>query len=285
MVLRKIFFVVRPIGWSVLLLFLAATLVQMGVGFFVPGFDILASKDLGKIIFTTLVFGALGFFVYQQPSEFRTAWVARNFTFLKECAAFKIFAQCFVFFFFLHALFLGICYGTGHAALQSVTAPNLLKFAGQLLFGFGATFMLALTEEIMFRGTFFPYFSQWLRPITATLVTSLCFMIVHFLPNPVAQLRNEWPIGLGLFLLGFMLNLIFIKAGTMYANIGTHAGLVYVKVILRKIRFLAFAPAATLPWLLHPDLRQAPLVHILFGCIIIGLVINMRNKLFIYPKN
>ena len=145
--------------------------------------------------------------------------------------------------------------------------------------------MLALTEEIMFRGTLFPYFVQWLRPITAVFVTSLCFMIVHFLPNPVMQLYTDWPIGLGLFLLGFMLNLIFIKTGTMYANIGTHAGLVYVKVILRKMRFLVFAPAADLPWLLNADLRQAPLVHLFFGCIIIGLIINMHDRLFITHKN
>jgi membrane protease YdiL (CAAX protease family) len=285
MVLRKIFFVVRPIGWSVLLLFLTAIIAQTVIGFFMPGFNILASKDLGKIIFTILVFGALGFFVTQQPPEFRATWIRKNILFLKQWAAFKVFVQCFMFFFFLHVLFLAICYGTGYATLQSVKTPNLLKLIGQLLFGFCATFMLALTEEIMFRGSFFPYFSQWLRPITAAFVTSLCFMIVHFLPNPVTQLRNEWPIGIGLFLLGFMLNLIFIKANTMYANIGTHAGLVYVKVILRKIRFFAFAPAATLPWLLHPDLRQAPLVHIIFGFIIIGLVINMHKKVFISPKN
>jgi membrane protease YdiL (CAAX protease family) len=284
MVVQKVFLAIRPVVLSALLLFVTANTAQNLITLFIPSFDILASKDLGKIVFTTLVFISLGFFVWLQSASFRFAWIKRNFGFLGNRAELTRFAQFFTLFFTLHALFLGICFALGFAHLQPAHITNFYKLAGQLLFGFCATFMLAYTEEVMFRGTLFPYFSQWLRPITAAFVTSLAFMIVHFLPNPLAQLLNDCPTGLGLFSLGFMLNLIFIKMGTMYANIGTHAGLVFVKVVLRKIRFLVFAPIATLPWLLHSDLRQAPLVHILFWCISVGLVVNLRKIIFAPPQ-
>ncbi len=183
----------------------------------------------------------------------------------------------------LHALLLGSCYFYGLGSLQTIADVSIIKIIGQLLFGFLATFMLALTEEIMFRGTLYPYFAHWLRPITAVFVTSLSFMLVHFFPSPVAQIQRDLPIAIGLFLLGFMLNLIFITAGSMYANIGTHAGLVYVKVILRKARFFVLASTNTLPWFLHTDLRQAPIVHALFGLIIVGLIVHKRDVLFAKP--
>lgn len=284
MVVQKVFLVVRPVVLSALLLFVTAYSAQNLIALFIPSFDILASKDLGKIVFTILVFISLGFFVRVQPAPFRFAWVKRNFGFLGNRAELTRFAQFFTLFFALHALFLGICFALGFAHLQPVTIPSFYKLSGKLLFGFCATFMLAYTEEVMFRGTLFPYFSQWLRPINAAFTTSLSFMLVHFLPYPWTQIPNDAATAFGLFSLGFMLNLIFIKIGTMYANIGTHAGLVFVKVVLRKIRFLVFAPAATLPWMLHSDLRQAPLVHILFWCISIGLVFNMRKTIFVAKK-
>lgn len=283
MVVQRFLKIVRPIVVSALLLFGAATVLQYGIAAIIPSFNILASKDLGKIIFTLLVFGALGIFVYQQPTAFRKDWVERNFLFLSNRRGVKIFGRCFVLFFALHALLLGMCYWAGVVSFLTVENIHIIHLLGKIIFGFGATFMLAFTEEIMFRGTIYPYLAQWLRPLTAVLFTSLAFMIVHFLPNPVVQLAQDWPIAIGLFLLGFMLNLIFIKAGTMYANMGTHAGLVFVKVILRKIRFIAFAPLTALPWFLHSDLRQAPLVHLLFGLIIIGLCINMKRLLLKRP--
>lgn len=283
MVVQRFLKIVRPILVSALLLFAAANVLQYGIAAIIPSFNILASKDLGKIIFTLLVFGALGVFVYQQPPSFRKDWVKRNFLFLSSHHGLQIFFRCFLLFFTLHALFLGACYWAGVASFLPIGDISIISLTGKLLFGFAATFMLAFTEEIMFRGTIYPYLTQWLRPLTAVLFTSLAFMIVHFLPNPVVQLAHDWPIAIGLFLLGFMLNLIFIKAGTMYANMGTHAGLVFVKVILRKIRFIAFAPLNSLPWFLHSDLRQAPLVHLLFGLIIVGLCINMKTVLFKRP--
>jgi membrane protease YdiL (CAAX protease family) len=252
---------------------------QLCLGTVLPDFDILASKDLGKIVFTLLVFAALGIFVAQQPLEFRLAWRVRNFLFLWSTRGLTIFAKYFGIFFVLHALLLAVFYWCGVAQLHADVTCTL-KTWGQLLFGFGATFMLAYTEEVMFRGTVFPYLVQFLRPIVAVFFTALAFMTVHFLPNPLGQVWRDPAIALGLFLLGFMLNLIFIAAETMYANIGAHAGLVFVKVILRKVRFLTIAAAPSLPWFLHHDLRQAPLIYLLFTCVIVGLVVWQHKKLF-----
>lgn len=283
MVAQRFFKIVRPIFVSALLLFCAAVLVQYCVTFFIPSFDILASKDMGKIVFTLLIFGSLSIFILQQTSKFQHRWWLRNIHFLYDRTQLHLFWRCFVTFFMLHALLLGSCYFYGLGSLQTIADVSIIKIIGQLLFGFLATFMLALTEEIMFRGTLYPYFAHWLRPITAVFVTSLSFMLVHFFPSPVAQIQRDLPIAIGLFLLGFMLNLIFITAGSMYANIGTHAGLVYVKVILRKARFFVLASTNTLPWFLHTDLRQAPIVHALFGLIIVGLIVHKRDVLFAKP--
>lgn len=244
-----------------------------------PGFDILASKDFGKVVFTLLVFVALAIFVGYQPSEFASNWRERNFGFLIQKKGAILFAKVFGIFFSLHVLLLAAFYWVGVASFCSDVFISLKAF-GQIIFGFFVTFMLAYTEEVIFRGTVFPYLIQFVRPILAVFFTSIMFMIAHFLPNPVVQLAQDPAIAIGLFLLGFMLNLIFIAAGTMYANIGAHAGLVFVKVILRKVRFLVIAAVPTLPWFLHQDLRQAPLVHGLFLVVILGLIVWLRKILF-----
>lgn len=276
---RKIFLRIRPIVFSALFLFITAWLAQISLSRTISGFDILASKDLGKIVFTLLVFAALGIFVAQQPSAFVCNWRKQNFGFLTQKKGAILFAKVFTIFFSLHALLLASFY-LGGVAYFSPSAFFSLKAFGQIVFGFFVTFMLAYTEEVMFRGTVFPYLLQFVRPIVAIFFTALMFMIAHFLPNPLIQLARDPAIAFGLFLLGFMLNLIFVAAGTMYANIGAHAGLVFVKVILRKVRFLVISTAPTLPWFLHHDLRQAPLVHGLFLLVIIGLMVWYRKILF-----
>ena len=276
MVAQKISTIVRPIVISVLLLFITATLTQYLFSLFIPSFNILASKDLGKVVFTLLVFVSLGSFVWQQPKLFQQQWLERNVYFLSSRQGLTIFTRYFLVFFVLHTLFLLTCYFCGVGFFQASLMSNGWKISGKIIFGFFVTFLLALTEEIMFRGTFYPYFVQFVRPLGAVTLTSLFFMTVHFLPNPLLQLWQNLPTAIGLFLLGFMLNLIFISTKSMYANIGTHAGLVFVKVILRKITFFNFAPA--LPWFLHSDLRQAPLVHLLFAGISISLIIKLTFR-------
>ncbi len=270
----------RPILKSASL-FLGTTLVvHYGVQFFFPAssFFILASKDLGKIVFTLLAFGALAHFVHQQSKTFRTAWLKRNFYFLGDGAGLRRFAAFFLLFFGAHVAFLALCSVLGFASLQGVAVPSTLALTGKLIFGFFVTFLLALTEEIIFRGTFFYHFKRWMSELNAVLLTSLFFMTVHFLPNPIMQIYHDWHTALGLFLLGTLLNLINIKWGTMYANIGCHAGLVFVKVVLRKIRFFAFVSPSLLPWFLHADLRQAPIVHFFFAIISLSIIFSLRRE-------
>jgi membrane protease YdiL (CAAX protease family) len=128
--------------------------------------------------------------------------------------------------------------------------------------------MLAWTEELIFRGTIFPYFEQFYSTIPSIVLTSLIFMLVHNLKNPLMLLSCDWKLGLGLFLLGVLLNQIFVITRKLYAGMGVHAGLVFVKVVLRRIPFLSSVP----------DLRQSYLVHILFLFTIVTLFFVYRKK-------
>jgi hypothetical protein len=59
---------------------------------------------------------------------------------------------------------------------------------------------------------------------------------------------------------------------------GAHAGLVFVKVALRRAPLIIFSQH--LPWWVHSDLRQSVLVHAFFMIIIILLLILYRGILF-----
>jgi hypothetical protein len=105
-------------------------------------------------------------------------------------------------------------------------------------------------------------------------------MLCHDLTNPLNLITKDWKLGLGLFLLGMMLNIIFVITQKLYTGMGAHAGLVFVKVILRRARFLVFLPAAQLPCWVNPDLRQSVLIHIMFVAVNIGLIIRYRKIFF-----
>lgn len=64
---------------------------------------------------------------------------------------------------------------------------------------------------------------------------------------------------------------------------GIHAGLVFVKVILRRLPLIGYLPEEQWQWWFAQDLRQAPLVHILFAIIILTLIIIYRKKLRTQP--
>ena len=59
---------------------------------------------------------------------------------------------------------------------------------------------------------------------------------------------------------------------------GAHAGLVFVKVALRRIPCLVYLPV--LPFWLHIDLRQSHLVHVFFIGIIGIVMVRYRAVLF-----
>ena len=190
------------------------------------------------------------------------------------------FTRYFLIFFSIHAFILFILYLTGFILYNPSWGNLSVALLAKTLFGLFVVFMLAWTEELIFRGTIYPYFAQFYKPIPSMLITSTIFMLVHNLTNPLALVTSEWRLGLGLFLLGLFLNQIFVITKKLYTGMGVHAGLVFVKVVLRRAPFLVFIAQSEWPWWLHRDLRQAPLAHALFGIAILFLFIKPLRPAF-----
>jgi membrane protease YdiL (CAAX protease family) len=181
-------------------------------------------------------------------------------------------------FFALHILTISFFTFYGFAEIINYSCKWTIIFS--ILFGFIATFFLAWTEELIFRGTLYQMFAQNMCPFYASAAASFIFMLAHDLSNPLNLITINWKLGLGLFLLGWLINIIFILTGKLYTGMGAHAGLVFVKVILRRIKIVAFLPATQLPFWVNADLRQSVLIHIFFALIIIILILLNRQKLF-----
>ena len=272
-----------PIVLSALSLFISFRVIQPIAHWIDPSFNLLASKDIGKIAFISMVIYQILLFISVQSSNFLDNFFTRNVSFLRTCTWLAPFFSVFALFTSIHTLLLIAGYQLGYVLYVPTWGHFTLSVIGKIAFGFIATFFLAWTEELIFRGTIYPYFLQYYRPMTSVLLTSTFFMLVHNLTNPLALVTTEWKLGLGLFLLGFFLNLLFLMTNKLYIGMGAHAGLVFVKVFLRKARFVIFAPEYAWAWWLHADLRQAHLIHILFVLSILLLLIKNKNKLFTFP--
>lgn len=229
-------------------------------------------------------------FLLIQPYSFLQSFFRRTLFFFTETRWFTQFSRFFGLFFVLHACLLFLFYSFGYVVYQPGWGVFSVQLVAKTLFGLFVVFMLAWTEELIFRGTLYPYFEQYYKPITSLFLTSFLFMLVHNLKNPLALVTSEWKLGLGLFLLGVLLNQIFIITGKLYTGMGAHAGLVFVKVVLRRARFLVFVPGmkfglnpTTVAWI-HPDLRQSHIVHILFILVIASLFVKYWNSFLTSSK-
>ncbi len=263
-----------PIVLSAFSIFISFLLIQPIALLLDPTFSLFANKGMGKIGLTILVLVHIVWLLFMAPKAMWRSFIQTNFSFFLSRTWLKSFFSLFALFFILHLSFLGIFVfsGAAHLDLNCLQTLNS-SFFFKVAFGFIATFFLAWTEELIFRGTVFPLLAQELSPLTSALIASFIFMAAHDLSNPLNLVTIHWKLGLGLFLLGLFLNLIFIVTKKLYAGMGVHAGLVFVKVLLRRLPLLAYAPISMIPWWLDIDLRQSPLVHaaLLIGCILIVL--------------
>lgn len=272
--------VIRPVLLSALSIFVTFQLLQPCALLLDPSFDLLASRGVGKVAFVTLVITHIFLLLIISA---QSLWQK----FLNSCIYFfwkehwlKPFLTFFGLFFGLHAAILsGIVFGNVATFESGAFALNSIKIFS-LAFGFFVTFLLAWSEELIFRGTLYQYFAQFISPFSSALITSLIFSLVHDLTCPWNLVTKDWKLGLGLFLLGLLLNLIFIVTGKLYTGMGVHAGLVYVKVVLRRLPLIVYGP--TIPFWLDSDLRQSLLIHLFFALVIIG--ISIRYKKIIWPK-
>ncbi|MBX9830624.1 CPBP family intramembrane metalloprotease [Candidatus Babeliales bacterium] len=244
-----------------------------------PSLTLFASRGAGKIVQTILAISHVLLLLSLQPLSFLRTWFKQNIRFLGSTSWLKDFFTMFIIFFTLHSALLGALWLAGYTHINPAWGSLSLGLLASMGFGFLATFMLAWTEELIFRGTVLPFLKQFLSPLESIFWSALVFMLCHDFSNPLNLLTVDYKLGLGLFLLGFMLALIFHISGKLYAGMGAHAGLVFVKVIMRRAPLLIYLPASQLPWFVNADLRQSFLVHALFVLVIISLMIAYRDRL------
>ncbi|MBD3272935.1 CPBP family intramembrane metalloprotease [Candidatus Dependentiae bacterium] len=269
-----------PIILSALSIIITFKILQPFALFLDPSFNLLSSRGIGKVAFISLVILQIILFLATRSFKFFKNFLETNIYFFKEKAFLKRYSQYFVIFFLLHSTLLILFYFLGFATYNPNWETLTFSVILRTIFGFIVTFFLAWTEELIFRGTLFPYFEQTLSTFSSLCITSLIFMFVHDMKNPLNLITKNWELGLGLFLLGFLLNLIFIDTRKLYTGMGAHAGLVFVKVILRRMPFLIFLPSYKIPFWVHRDLRQSNLIHLLFIIAIFYMIIKTRKKLF-----
>lgn len=276
--IKNLIKILGPIALSALSIFFSFLLIQPVATWIDPSFTLLANRGIGKIALVSIVILNVILLVALGSKDFFKKFWETNFYFFKNGKWLKSFFRFFSLFFALHILTISFFTFYGFAEIINYSCKWTIIFS--ILFGFIATFFLAWTEELIFRGTLYQMFAQNMCPFYASAAASFIFMLAHDLSNPLNLITINWKLGLGLFLLGWLINIIFILTGKLYTGMGAHAGLVFVKVILRRIKIVAFLPATQLPFWVNADLRQSVLIHIFFALIIIILILLNRQKLF-----
>ena len=277
--------VMRPVFLSAFSIFISFCLLQPVALWLNPSFTLLASRSVGKIAFTLVVIMHIVMLAATLPRLEWQQFVQRTIMFVTTRSWLQPFFALFALFAALHAFLLCCLASTPYVTGYIPSALTIFSKIPTLTFGFVATFFLAWTEEAIFRGTVIPLLRRGkLSALSSVLVSALIFMLAHDVTAPWHLLSNDLPLGIGLFLLGVMLAQLFMVSNTLYIGMGAHAGLVFIKVFLRRIPCLAYVDA--LPWWLHSDLRQSPLVHVCFTLVIIG-IFWFNQPLFFnrLPKN
>lgn len=277
--MQKIWKVIGPIVLSALSIFISVLILQPIACWLNPTFSLLANRGIGKIGITVLVIWHILLLLATNSKLVLNDFLKTNLLFFKRKNWVAPFLKFFGIFAALHAAFLAILVFAGYADVVAVQTKFNCSFLLKILLGFVATFFLAWTEELIFRGTVYKIFATELCPLTSALAASTIFMMAHNLTNPLALVTYDWKLGAGLFLLGLLLNLVFIITGKLYTGMGIHAGLVFVKVFLRRVPFLAFAAPEMLPFFMNKDLRQSILVHIIFIVANLFLIFRFKSKL------
>ncbi|MFA5306901.1 MAG: CPBP family intramembrane glutamic endopeptidase [Candidatus Babeliales bacterium] len=275
---KQKFVYVGPIALSAFSLFLSYHLLQPIAVWIDPTFTLLASRGVGKIAFTTAVILHILLLLTTVSHHFMRQFFATNVSFLTGIQWLKTFFGLFALFSTLHSGVLVAAVFLGYATFQPELLALVPSKIGSLLWGLVATFFLAWTEELIFRGTLYPFFRQGMSKIASALLASTIFMLVHNITNPLDLVTTHWQLGLGLFLFGFMLNSFFVLTEKLYVGMGVHAGIVFVKVFIRRIPCITYL--SILPWWLNGDLRQAPLAHALFGlvAVIVWVLIARQER-------
>lgn len=269
---------VGPILISAFSLLLCISIIKfLSIGLNLP-LLFLSRKGLGKITFISMVVYQIILFMLTLPQPFVVAWYHRCFRFLFKEPWIPPFARFFIAFFVAHILVLYAAFLTGFVEFNNAWGTFSASLGFKLLIGFFVVFLLAWTEELIFRGTLYFYFARFFSPLTSAVIASCIFSLSHNLASVTTLLTSQWRLGLGLFLLGLLFNLIFIATDKLYYGMGAHAGLVFVKVILRRIPVIACETNRASYWLFAEDLRQAYITHIMLLSAIIGIIWFLKKQ-------
>lgn len=243
-----------------------------------PSFSLLLTRGVGKAALMWAAILQIIWFLAIQAASFATPLWRDAITWPLQKKSWSPFFRFFLLFCGAHILFLSSYYLTGWATWQPAALPLLLTRWPVLLVGFIGTFFLAWSEELIFRGLLFSHFQRSLPLLTSAVSSSFIFSILHDLHNPLNLLTRDWQLGLGLFLLGMFLTYVRVWQNSLAASAGVHAGLVFIKVVLRKVDLLPIIGGSR--YLFPVDLRESLIVHLLLtiGCIMIAQRITTSTK-------
>lgn len=146
-------------------------------------------------------------------------------------------------------------------AFVTVTIDARYAYGGEydaMLWILPGALILSLVEEIVFRGFIFRIFYSALRPVTAIVVSAVVFAYLHYKMPPdvwreigdavgwLSGFQVAWGTLTGiahdfsavpfftLVLVGILLNLVFLRTGSLLACIGVHAGIVWLRMAYDK---------------------------------------------------
>ena len=269
-----------PILLSALSLFIVYQILQPLAVYMDPEWTLRSSRGLGKVVFVSMVIYQVILLISIQPRVFLKKFFETNLYFFAERGWFRKYLSFFSLFFILHMFVILGFYLTGYAYFDFQGISITFSLIYKILFGFFVAFMLAWTEELIFRGALFPYFEKTFSTFTSLVITTFIFMFAHNVGAPWKMVTDNLAIGIGLFLLGFLLNVVFAVSRKLYIGMGIHSGLVAVKVFFRRVPCLNFVDSSVCSWLVNSDLRQSVIIHFLFLLLILYLVFRYRNRLF-----
>jgi membrane protease YdiL (CAAX protease family) len=172
-------------------------------------------------------------------------------------------------------LFLGLV-GQVQWSQEGWTAltPELLTRAAV---GLVVVLVLATTEELIFRGFVLRYL-RWNESYPVTIAAVVASAAVFAVSHVIAKTTEPMTVELlfGLFLLGLLLGTTYVATGSLACSIGVHAGLLGMKVLIRKTQLLELS--ADTWWLADKDLRLSPVVWVLFAAMTAAILLGCRYR-------
>lgn len=275
--IQKLWHSIGPITISVLSFFISYLFLSpFFTSLFYP-LTLLDNRGIGKLLFSCMALYQVLLFIFCAAPKLYNRCITDSIQWLFTISGWRHYIYFFMIGFSAHAILLCIFYYLGYAQV----APSLLSLLTfskviQCCMAAFITFLLAWSEESLFRGFFYNYFLQNHSQFFSVVLTSFIFMFAHGLSMPWLLITTEWRLGLGLFLLGLVLNMLYIKTGSLAASMGFHAGLVSLKVFLRRIPYITILPSSS--YLVSVDVRQSLFTQgMLLGLVIIILCLPQQS--------